>query len=92
MLILFCIVFIGFILFLSFRNVYQSGIHIIIEYFIEQESIEYIQSKYCLDYFKVEDECPKHRYIIRMIERSPLIIYIENFINQNEIDHLIKLA
>jgi hypothetical protein len=58
--------------------------------YIRQESIKYI----CVDDRKIEFEfeCPKHRYRTRMIERSPLIIYIENFLTQNEIDHLIKLV
>jgi hypothetical protein len=104
------LVFIGLILFLSLGNIYQSGEikfpqiknlrEMIMKYwtdlqsYIQQESIKYIQSKFCVedDQLKSEEECPKHRYIIRMIERSPLIIYIEKFLTQNEIDHLIKLA
>lgn len=39
-----------------------------------------------------EYECPQHRYNIQMIERRPLIIYIEQFLTQNEIEHLIELG
>jgi hypothetical protein len=38
------------------------------------------------------DHCPQHQYNIRVIERRPLIIYIEQFLTQNEIQHLIELA
>jgi hypothetical protein len=37
-------------------------------------------------------ECPQHQYSIRVIERRPLIIYIEQFLTQDEIQHLIELA
>ncbi|CAF0981365.1 unnamed protein product [Adineta steineri] len=39
-----------------------------------------------------ESKCPYHQYKIRLIERKPLIIYIEQFLTQNEIKHLIQLA
>jgi hypothetical protein len=39
-----------------------------------------------------EYECPQHRYNIQIIERRPLIIYIENLLTENEIQHLIELA
>ena len=41
---------------------------------------------------KEEEKCREHRYQIRIIERSPLIIYIENFLHKDEIDHLIELG
>ncbi|CAF4056143.1 unnamed protein product [Adineta steineri] len=37
-------------------------------------------------------ECPHHRYTTRIIERSPLIVYIEQFLTQNEIQYLIELT
>ena len=37
-------------------------------------------------------QCPRHRYTTRIIDRKPLIIYIEQFLTRNEITHLIKLA
>ena len=39
-----------------------------------------------------EEECPRHSYLTRIVERNPLIIYIENFLTKYEIDHLIQLA
>ena len=39
-----------------------------------------------------EVPCPQHSYRSRIIHRKPLIIYIENFITKNEINHLIELA
>ena len=38
------------------------------------------------------DVCADHRYKIRLITRNPTIIYIENFLTANEIEHLIELA
>ena len=38
------------------------------------------------------DQCPQHRYTIRVIERRPLMLYIEQFLTQDEIEHLIELA
>ncbi|CAF1221209.1 unnamed protein product [Adineta steineri] len=37
-------------------------------------------------------KCPHHRYSARIITRRPLIIYIEKFLTQNEMQHLIELA
>ncbi len=53
--------------------------------FCNDTNIKYNLSQY-------EYECPQHRYRIRMIERRPLIIYIEQFLTQDEIQHLIELA
>jgi hypothetical protein len=47
------------------------------------------------DYYNLsqyERECPPHRYITRIIQRNPLIIYIEHFLTTNEIQHLITLT
>ncbi|UJR11395.1 hypothetical protein I4U23_015575 [Adineta vaga] len=38
------------------------------------------------------NECPDHQYKIQIITRNPLIIYIDKFLTQNEIKHLIELA
>jgi hypothetical protein len=64
-----------------------------------QQQINYSQNiKFCNDtnikynLSQYEYECPQHRYSIRMIERRPLIIYIEQFLTQDEIQHLIELA
>ncbi|CAF0951652.1 unnamed protein product [Adineta ricciae] len=48
------------------------------------------ENNYDLSQYKYK--CPHHRYVTRMIERSPLIIYIENFLTPNEIQHLIDLV
>lgn len=53
--------------------------------FYNDTNIKYNLSQY-------EYECPQHRYSIRIIERRPLIIYIEQFLTQDEIQHLIELA
>jgi hypothetical protein len=53
--------------------------------FCNDTNIKYNLSQY-------QYECPQHRYSIRMIERRPLIIYIEQFLTQDEIQHLIELA
>ncbi|CAF4070433.1 unnamed protein product [Adineta steineri] len=37
-------------------------------------------------------KCPHHQYSTRIIERSPLIIYIEEFLTQNEMQYLIRLT
>ena len=58
------------------------------------------ESKFCKETCKVleknesskVDKCSDHRYKIRIIERSPLIIYIEEFLQENEIEHLIQLS
>ncbi|CAF1473482.1 unnamed protein product [Adineta steineri] len=44
------------------------------------------------DLSQYEYECPQHQYTTRIIERKPLIIYIEQFLTENEIQHLIELA
>ena len=36
--------------------------------------------------------CPHHSYTIRLVHRNPLIIYIDKFLTQNEIQHLIDLT
>ncbi len=46
--------------------------------------------KYNLSHYQYQ--CPQHLYNIRVIERRPLIIYIEQFLTPNEIQHLIELA
>jgi hypothetical protein len=50
-----------------------------------QTNVKYNLSQYA-------EECPQHRYYIRVIERRPLIIYIEQFLTSNELQHLIELA
>ncbi|CAF1415016.1 unnamed protein product [Adineta steineri] len=46
------------------------------------------------DTIKVQNgyKCPDHQYKTRMISRSPLIIYIEKFLTEDEMKHLIELA
>lgn len=39
-----------------------------------------------------EQQCPQHRYTIRIIEKNPLLIYIENFLTEFEIQHIIELT
>ena len=39
-----------------------------------------------------EQQCPQHRYTIRIIEKNPLVIYIENFLTAFEIQHIIELT
>lgn len=39
-----------------------------------------------------EDGCPTYSYRTRVIHRNPLIISIEHFLNEEEIDHLIQLS
>ena len=72
--------------------------------YVRQQAIQSTQSNFCKEHCKVtevnnnydlsqyEHECPRHRYVTRIIERSPLIIYIEQFLTQNEIQHLIELT
>ncbi|CAF1331793.1 unnamed protein product [Adineta steineri] len=48
--------------------------------------------KHNYDLSQYEYECPQHQYTTRIIERKPLIIYIEQFLTENEIQHLIELA
>jgi hypothetical protein len=75
-----------------------------LQLYIRQQLIQFMQLKFCkqdckgtqvnnnYDISQYKQECPHHRYITRIIERSPLIIYIEQFLTQNEIQHLIELA
>jgi hypothetical protein len=72
--------------------------------YIQQQLIQFVQTKFCNENCKIvevnnnsdlseyKNKCPHHRYTTRIIERSPLIIYIEQFLTQNEIHHLIQLA
>lgn len=73
--------------------------------YIRQQINHSIQSNFCkkdckiskvnnnnYDLSQYEHKCPHHRYVTRIIERSPLIIYIERFLTQNEIQHLIELS
>ena len=72
--------------------------------YIRQQEIQSTQFNFCNEHCKVvevknnsdlgsyEHECPRHQYIIRLIQRSPLIIYIEQFLTENEIQHLIDLV
>ncbi len=53
--------------------------------FCNKTNVKYNLSRY-------QYECPQHLYNIRVIERRPLIIYIEQFLTPNEIQHLIELA
>ena len=39
-----------------------------------------------------EHICPKQRYTIRIIAQKPTIIYIEEFLTQKEMQHLIELT
>lgn len=41
---------------------------------------------------RTEETCPQHSYRVRIVNRKPLIIYIENFLTQTEINHLIELT
>jgi hypothetical protein len=83
----------------------KIGLKILIKYLIDAQSYledEEIQSKLCKDNCtivqinKTENEseykCIEHQYKIRIVNRSPLIIYIENFLPQNVIKHLMELA
>jgi len=38
-------------------------------------------------FFQREEACPRYSYRSRIINRNPLIIYIENFLAKNKIDH-----
>jgi len=60
-------------------NVHQT------EQICNQTNTQYNLSDY-------EFQCPQHRYRTRIIERRPLIIYIEQFLTQDEIEHLLQLA
>jgi hypothetical protein len=71
---------------------------------VRQQIIKFSQANFCKEECKTADvnnnydlskyahQCPHHRYHTRIIERSPLIIYIEQFLTQNEIQYLIELA
>lgn len=39
-----------------------------------------------------ENACPKQRYTIRIIAQKPTIIYIEEFLTQKEMKHLVDLT
>ena len=39
-----------------------------------------------------EEICPPYSYRTRIINRNPLIIYIENFLSPKEVNHLIELG
>ena len=39
-----------------------------------------------------EEICSPYSYRTRIVNRRPLIIYIENFLTQKEVDHLVELA
>lgn len=39
-----------------------------------------------------EEICPLYSYRTRVVNRNPLIIYIENLFSQKEIDHLLELG
>lgn len=67
--------------------------------FIKEKRIKLVYSKLIRsnhqekdELFPNEETCPRYSYRLRIINRNPLIIYIENFLSKNEIDHLIKLA
>ncbi|UJR19764.1 hypothetical protein I4U23_022898 [Adineta vaga] len=72
--------------------------------YVQQEVEQPIQSDSCKEICKIPDvknnydlsqykyQCPHHRYNTRIIERSPLIIYIEQFLTENEIQYLIELT
>ncbi|KAF2759422.1 hypothetical protein EJ05DRAFT_464045 [Pseudovirgaria hyperparasitica] len=37
-------------------------------------------------------QCPEHGYKTRILARSPLVIYIENFLSEKEVEHLKELS
>lgn len=41
---------------------------------------------------KPEYQCKHPNYKIRMVSRTPLVIYIENFITPEERDHLLRVT
>ena len=41
---------------------------------------------------RAEKICPPHSYRTRIVHRKPLIIYIENFLTEYEMNHIIGLA
>lgn len=65
-----------------------------LEHLLQQQKInkDQLKSPKNASVSKEEAKCPKHRYQIRIIERSPLIIYIEHFLRKDEIEHLIQLG
>ena len=83
----------------------EYALQLLIEYltnfqsYIEERRIQIVDSKWTegndqrKDPFTPSEEaCPRYSYRSRVINRNPLIIYIENFLGKSEIDHLIKLA
>ncbi|CAF1521863.1 unnamed protein product [Adineta ricciae] len=93
-------VFFGFIAVVCLLEIYRLR-----EIFFQttEQAIHFIQSKFCkkdpqvskidnYDLSQYKYQCPRHRYASRIIERSPLIIYIEQFLTKNEIRHLLKLT
>lgn len=36
--------------------------------------------------------CPRQKYTARIVHRDPLIIYIENFLSKNELEHLLEIT
>jgi len=36
--------------------------------------------------------CPPHEYNVHILTRDPLVIYIPNFLSDEEADHLVELA
>lgn len=39
-----------------------------------------------------ENQCRQHQYTVRIVERQPLIIYIEQFLTADEIQHLMEMT
>ena len=83
----------------------EYGVQFMIQYltnfksYLEDKRIEMINKKLIEDnrqrkvYSAQNQEiCPPYSYRTRIVNRSPLIIYIENLLTQKEIDHLIELA
>ncbi|UJR14107.1 hypothetical protein I4U23_001103 [Adineta vaga] len=58
----------------------------------KEEHIKRIDGSVNYHLSQYEQECPHHRYHTRIITRKPLIIYIEQFLTRNEIEHLSELA
>ena len=83
----------------------ECVLQFIIEYltdfqsYIEGKRMEMIHLKMIEDnrqrrVYSTRDEvlCPQYSFRTRIINRKPLIIYIENFLTKKEINHLIELA
>ena len=95
-----CIALLGVIIsiyVLNIEKVQQRSLNILIEFlsYIEKSYFEDKQLKdnvTLVDTNKTEYECLNHRYRTRIISRTPLIIYIDNFLSPYEIQHLIELA